>query len=57
MRDYLVVQLCGSHVGEACESKWSYVLEMHDVDFTASLHTSRCSVRYFHKLVSISFLY
>ena len=22
-----------SHVGEVCESKWSYVLEVPDVDF------------------------
>ena len=28
MRDDVVV-----HVGEVCESKWLYVLEMPDVDF------------------------
>ena len=31
MRDDVVV--CGVHVGEVCESKWYYVLEVPDVDF------------------------
>ena len=33
MRDDIVCLVMFVHVGEVCKSKWSYVLEVPDVDF------------------------